>query len=139
MARFVTLASGFRAALLAAGTLTFIAAAAQAGGGSGPGAGDAAKGAAVFQRCAICHNANKDGGNGLGPNLFGVAGRNAASLPNFPYSTALKSSGITWTDDKLKAWVSSPSRVVPGTRMTFAGLSDKQQIDDLIAYLHTRK
>ena len=135
MARSMTFASGFRAALLAAGTATFIAAAAQAVGG----AGDAAKGAAVFQRCAMCHNANKDGGNGLGPNLFGVAGRKAAALPNFPYSSALKNSGIRWTDDKLKAWVSGPSRLVPGTRMMFAGLSDKQQIDDLIAYLHTRR
>ena len=139
MARFVRLASGFRATLLAAGTLTFIAAAAQAAGGSGPGAGNAAKGAVVFQRCAMCHNTNKDGGNGLGPNLFGVAGRKAAALPNFPYSTALKNSGMKWTDDKLKAWVSGPSRLVPGNRMMFAGLSDKQQIDDLIAYLHTRK
>ena len=103
------------------------------------GAGNAAKGAAVFQRCAMCHNANKDGGNGLGPNLFGVAGRKAAALPNFAYSTALKNSRITWTDDKLKAWVSGPSHLVPGNRMMFAGLSDKQQIDDLIAYLHTRK
>ena len=108
-------------------------------GGLALGAGNAAKGAEIFQRCALCHNADKDGGNGLGPNLFGVAGRSAAALPSFPYSTALKSSGITWTDDKLKAWVSGPSRVVPGTRMVFAGLSDKQQIDDLIAYLHSRK
>jgi cytochrome c len=132
MARFVTLASGFRAALLAAGTVTFIAAAAHTGG-------DAAKGAAVFQRCAMCHTADQGAGNRIGPNLFGIAGRKAASLSNFPYSSALKNSGITWTDDKLTAWVAGPSRIVPGTRMVFAGLSDKQQIDDLIAYLHTRK
>jgi cytochrome c len=118
--------------------LTFAVAVVLAGGPA-LGAGNEAKGAAVFQRCAMCHNANKDGGNGLGPNLFGVAGRKAATLPNFPYSTALKNSGMRWTDDKLKAWVSGPSRLVPGNRMMFAGLSDKQQIDDLIAYLHTRK
>ena len=109
MARSMTFASGFRAALLAAGTATFIAAAAQAVGG----AGDAAKGAAVFQRCAMCHNANKDGGNGLGPNLFGVAGRKAAALPNFTYSTALKNSGIRWTDDKLKAGSRDPRASSP--------------------------
>ncbi|MGC9953740.1 MAG: c-type cytochrome [Rhizomicrobium sp.] len=102
-------------------------------------AGNAAKGAEVFQRCALCHNADKGGGNGLGPNLFGVAGRKAASLPNFAYSSALKNSRIVWTDNKLKAWVSGPARLVSGTRMTFAGLSDKRQIDDLVAYLHTRK
>ena len=108
-------------------------------GGPSLAAGNAAKGAQVFQRCALCHNAEKGGGNGLGPNLFGVAGRKAASLPNFAYSPALKHSRIVWTDDRLKTWGSGPSRLVPGTRMTFAGLSDKRQIDDLIAYLHTRK
>ena len=108
-------------------------------GGPSLAAGNAAKGAQVFQRCALCHNAEKGGGNGLGPNLFGVAGRKAASLPNFAYSPTLKHSRIVWTDDRLKTWVSGPSRLVPGTRMTFAGLSDKRQIDDLIAYLHTRK
>ena len=102
-------------------------------------AGNAAKGAQIFQRCTLCHNAEKDGGNGLGPDLFGVVGRKAALLPNFAYSPALKKSGIVWTDNKLRAWVSGPSRMVPGTRMTFAGLLDKRQIDDLIAYLHTRK
>jgi len=108
-------------------------------GGPALAVGNAAKGAAVFQRCALCHNADKGGGNGLGPNLFGVAGRKAASLPNFPYSPALKSSRIVWTNNKLRAWVSGPARVVPGTRMTFAGLSDPKQADDVIAYLNTKK
>ena len=102
-------------------------------------AGDAARGAAIFQRCALCHSAEKDGGNGVGPNLFGVTGRAAASLANFPYSPALKNSKIVWTDDKLKAWVSSPARLVPGTRMSFPGLSSPGQADDLLAYLHTKK
>jgi cytochrome c len=101
--------------------------------------GDAAKGAEVFQRCAMCHNADEGGGNGLGPNLFGVVGRKAASLPDFPYSPALKASRIVWTDDKLTAWVRGPSKLVPGTRMAFGGLTDPGQIDDLIAYLHSRK
>jgi cytochrome c len=102
-------------------------------------AGDAAKGAQVFQRCAMCHNVDKAGGNGLGPNLFGVVGRKAASLPDFPYSSVLKASRIVWTDDRLKAWVAGPAKLVPGTRMAFGGLSDPKQIDDLIAFLHTRK
>ena len=108
---------------------------------SGPAcaAGNAANGAVVFQRCALCHSAEKGGGNGVGPNLFGVAGRKAASFPNFPYSPALRSSGIAWTDAKLKTWISGPARLVPGTRMTFAGLSDPKQADDVIAYLHTKK
>ena len=43
-------------------------------------AGDPVQGKAVFARCAICHNVEKDGGNGVGPNLFGIAGRKAASV-----------------------------------------------------------
>lgn len=102
-------------------------------------AGNAGDGAVVFQRCAMCHSAEKGGGNGLGPNLFGVVGRHAASLPDFSYSPALKASKIVWTDDKLKAWVSGPARLVPGTRMSFAGLSNPKQADDVIAYLHTKR
>jgi cytochrome c len=102
-------------------------------------AGNAARGAAIFQRCALCHSAEKDGGNGVGPNLFAVNGRKAASLANFPYSPALKNSKIVWTDDKLKAWVSGPARLVPGTRMSFPGLSNSGQADDVLAYLHTKK
>ena len=102
-------------------------------------AGDAVNGKTVFARCAICHTVDKGGPDGLGPNLFGVAGRKAASRPNFMYSGALKSAGITWTADKLKAWVSGPARLVPGTKMAFGGLSSPKQADDVVAYLATLK
>ena len=102
-------------------------------------AGDAANGKTVFARCAICHTVQKGGANGLGPNLFGVVGRKAASLSTFMYSGALKNSGITWTPDKIKTWVTSPARMVPGTKMAFAGLSNAKQADDVVAYLGTLK
>ena len=102
-------------------------------------AGDANSGKTIFGRCAICHTVQKGGANGLGPNLFGVVGRKAATAPNFVFSAALKSSGITWTPDKLKAWVSGPARVVPGTKMAFAGIANPTQVDDVVAYLATLK
>ena len=102
-------------------------------------AGDAANGETVFARCAICHTVQKGGSNGLGPNLFGVTGRKAASLSTFMYSGALKNAGVTWTADKLKLWVTSPARMVPGTKMAFAGLSKAKQADDVVAYLGTLK
>jgi cytochrome c len=102
-------------------------------------AGDAVNGKTVFARCAICHTVQKGGANGLGPNLFGVVGRKAASLSTFMYSGALKNSGITWTPDKIKMWVTSPARMVPGTKMAFAGLSNAKQADDVVAYLGTLK
>ncbi len=102
-------------------------------------AADAVNGKALFARCAACHVVAKGGGNGLGPNLFGVVGRKAASLPSFAYSPALKSSGITWTNDKLTAWITSPAKLVPGTRMAFGGISNPAQVADVVAYLNTLK
>jgi cytochrome c len=55
------------------------------------------------------------------------------------YSGALKGSGITWTNDKLTAWISGPARLVPGTKMAFGGISNPQQVGDVVAYLNTLK
>ena len=102
-------------------------------------AGDATKGASVFPRCAICHSNVKGAGNRVGPNLFGVVGRAAGTAPGFSYSTAMKSSGIAWTEDKLAAYVMHPAQVVPGNRMAFGGISSQSQAQDLAAYLATLK
>src|SRR5437016_3725058 len=84
-------------------------------------AGDAKKGQQDFAVCQTCHSVTKGGGNGIGPNLFGIVGRKAASVSGFYYSPALKNAKIVWTNDKLKAWITAPYKLVPGTRMTFAG------------------
>jgi len=104
-------------------------------------AGDAAKGADVFKKiCASCHTIEKGAGNGLlGPNLFGVAGRGAAGAPNFGYSAALKNSAIVWSDDKLKAWVQNPQKVVPGAKMILIHVPSAEQADDVVAFLETKK
>jgi cytochrome c len=105
----------------------------------GAQAGDAAKGKVVFQRCAICHVVTKGGGNGLGPNLFGVVGRKAGSVAGFSYSAAMKNSGIVWTAGKLTSYVAHPAQLVPGNRMAFAGIIDPRQQADVVAYLATLK
>ncbi len=102
-------------------------------------AADAKKGQELFGRCAICHNAEKGAGNKVGPNLFGIVGRKAATAPNFYYSPAMKSSGIVWTEEKLEAYIMNPAKVVPGNRMAFAGIANKEQAEDLAAYLETLK
>jgi cytochrome c len=102
-------------------------------------AGNAAAGKAVFARCAICHTIVKGGPNGIGPNLFGLVGRKAGTAPNFNYSAAMKSSGITWTITKLDPYITHPAQVVPGNRMAFAGVADAQQRADVIAYLQSLK
>jgi cytochrome c len=102
-------------------------------------AGDATKGAAVFSRCAVCHNAQNGGGNRIGPNLFGVVGRAAGTVSGYSYSTAMKGSGLTWTEENLTEYLTNPKTKVPGNKMSFGGLSDATQVADLIAYLKSLK
>ena len=68
-----------------------------------------------------------------------MVGRKAGSLPNYMYSGQLKAAGITWTNDKLTAWVQGPQKLVPGTKMAFGGISNPAQVADLVAYLDTLK
>jgi len=98
---------------------------------------DAAKGEDVFKKCAACHNADKGGANALGPNLYGVVGDAvAAGRGGFPFSDALKAKGGKWDFDTLNPWLTSPKTFAPGTKMTFAGLSNPQDRANVIAYLN---
>lgn len=99
--------------------------------------GDPAKGEALFFQCRACHSVD-EGQNGIGPSLHGIVGKPAASASGYSYSSAIKNSGITWTGDKLYAFLESPQRAVPGTRMAFGGIPDPQKRADLIAWLATK-
>lgn len=96
--------------------------------------GDAAKGEIAFITCKTCH-AVEEGVNKIGPSLKGIVGRPAGTVAAFNYTSANKNSGITWTPEKLFQYLENPQRVVPGTKMAFAGFSDPQKRADVIAYL----
>ena len=96
---------------------------------------DVAAGEAVFRQCAICHSIGPGAQNKIGPELNGLDGRHSASVANFNYSEADKSSGIVWGEATFKQYIANPQAMIPGTRMPFAGLKDPKQIDDLWAYL----
>jgi cytochrome c len=98
--------------------------------------GDAAKGKIAFLTCQTCH-AVEAGVNKIGPSLHAVIGRQAGTIAGYVYTAANKNSGITWSEDKLFQYLENPQRVVPGTKMTFAGYSDPQKRADVIAYLKT--
>lgn len=98
---------------------------------------DAASGALVFKRCAICHSTDPAKGPKIGPALNAVVNRKAGTVTGFTYSSALAKSGIIWTADKLDAFVARPSGVIPGNRMAFGGIPDAKQRADLIAFLKT--
>lgn len=96
---------------------------------------DAAAGEKVFLVCRTCHQIGPGAKNSIGPEQNGLVGRQAGSVPGYNYSNANKSSGITWTEDELKKYIKEPQKIVPGTKMVFAGIKDDKKIDDLIAYL----
>jgi cytochrome c len=105
--------------------------------GAAQAAGDATRGADIFkQNCSMCHS-SEPGQNLVGPSLFSVVGRAAASIADFSYSSAMKSSGITWTVDQLKAYLKAPRKYLPGVKMMFPGLPDEQDRENVVAFLAT--
>jgi cytochrome c len=98
---------------------------------------DAAHGAEVFKKCAACHTINQGGANGIGPNLYATVGEaKGEGKAGFAFSDALKGKGGTWDFESLNAWLASPRKFVPGTKMTFAGLSAGKDRADVILYLN---
>ena len=103
--------------------------------------GDAAAGQRVFNQCRACHVIDNNGRNGVGPNLHGVVGRRAASIENFRYSANMKElgeQGYTWDEEHLRAYLANPKAVAPRGIMSFPGLRNPGQIEDVIAYLKTQ-
>jgi len=101
-------------------------------------AADAEAGAKVFKaQCTACHSAVA-GKKLIGPSLFGVVGRKAGT-EDFAYSDANKNSGLVWDEATLDKYLTSPKTIVPGTKMTYAGVKNDTQRADLIAYLATLK
>lgn len=99
--------------------------------------GDAVAGASVFKRCAACHTATEHE-NRVGPSLLGVIGRPVASVADYSYSPAMKAFGAdgkVWDEALLRKYLPSPQLLVKGTRMTFPGLRNDRDLDNLIAYL----
>ncbi|AKH42756.1 cytochrome c [Altererythrobacter atlanticus] len=92
----------------------------------------------AFAACAACH-ATEAGKSSYGPNLSGVAGRQAGSLPGYDYSDALKASGLTWDEHSLDKWLTSPKAAVPGTKMPFPGIADPAKRKQVVDYLLTLK
>ncbi len=99
---------------------------------------DADAGARVFNQCRACHTINQGGRNGVGPNLYGVWGRAAGAVEGFRYSAPMRAKageGLTWNADNMRAYLTDPKAVVPGGSMSFAGIRNEQQLNDLLAYL----
>jgi cytochrome c len=96
---------------------------------------DAQKGTAVFNVCLACHAIGPGAQNKIGPELNGLDGRTAGTVPNFDYSDANKSSGIVWNEATFEEYIKNPQAKIPGTKMIFPGIKNEQQAKDLWAYV----
>ena len=102
--------------------------------------GDAAKGEKVFKKCLACHAIAPDAPKTPGPNLHDVVGRQTGTFPDFQYSEAmakLGAEGHVWTPEEIEKFLADPKGMVPGTKMTFAGLKKPEERADVVAYLIT--
>ncbi|MGQ3674160.1 c-type cytochrome [Xanthobacter sp. TB0139] len=95
------------------------------------------KGEKVAKKCAACHNFKEGQGNKVGPELYGVVGRETATFPGFKYTDAMKAHGGKWDALALNTYLTNPKEVVPGTSMAFAGIRKAEDRANLIAYLNS--
>ena len=101
-------------------------------------AGDVAKGAETFKKCASCHSITSGGANGIGPNLYGVMGQKHGHIAGFAYSAGMLAKPGNWDFEGMDASLKSPKKYVEGTKMSFAGLSKPEDRADVIVYLNAQ-
>ncbi len=101
-------------------------------------AGDAKKGAKVFNKCKACHSLEEGGKNKVGPNLWGLFGKTAGVHEGYKYSGAMTKAGedgLVWNDETLTQYLHKPKKFLKGTKMAFAGLKKDADIENVLAYL----
>ncbi len=96
---------------------------------------DVQKGETSFKKCLACHAIGPGAKNKIGPELNGLDGRKAGTVPNYNYSDANKNSGIVWDEATFNEYIKDPRAKIPGTKMTFPGIKNEQEMNDLWAYL----
>ncbi|MGB5081879.1 MAG: c-type cytochrome [Burkholderiales bacterium] len=104
-------------------------------GSGAQAAGDPARGAKAFRACMACHSVIP-GEHLTGPSLARIWNRRAGTIEDFlRYSDAMRKADLVWNDAKLDQWLANPQRVLPETSMSFAGMREEKDRQDVIAYL----
>ena len=98
--------------------------------------GDLKHGKKVFKKCAACHSINKDGGNKIGPKLWGVMFRPVGSITDYKYSKALSEYNKEWSWEEMNGFLIKPSAWIKGNKMGFAGLKKEKDRASVILYLN---
>jgi cytochrome c len=126
--------------LAALSSATILAAVATFAASPASAAADPAAGRSIFtSQCSTCHSDARSRPIVVGPPLFGVVGRHAGSVAGYPYSATMRGAGFEWTPDRLRAYLPAPAQYLPGVKMTYPGLKNPTQLDNLIAYLASLK
>ena len=104
--------------------------------GQAPPGKESGSGQQAFNNaCRTCHMV-REGDNRLGPNLYKIVGRKAGSLPDYPFSNAMKEADFVWDEDKLDHFIAKPDEVVPGNNMKpYGGLASSDDRKKIIAFL----
>lgn len=97
-----------------------------------------AAGEKAYAKCQSCHTIDAGGANGIGPNLAGVMGGPVAAKGGFAYSAEMKAVGGNWDWEKMNVWLKNPKGMVPGTKMSFAGLGKVEDRAAIAAYLNSK-
>jgi len=95
-------------------------------------------GQGIFRQCQSCHTIDSGGASRVGPNLYGVIGREVATVEGFRFSSALENLGGEWTVGRLDGYLENPRGFAQGTRMGFRGLADPADRAAVIAYLNAQ-
>lgn len=98
--------------------------------------GDLEAGKKLVRRCLQCHTLEKGGPNKLGPNLYGVVGRERGGHEGFNYSAGMKSAGGKWTYENIYEFLRNPIAAVKGTKMTFK-MPKPEDRANVLLYLRT--
>ena len=96
---------------------------------------DAAAGQKQFNKCKSCHKV-EEGADGVGPNLWGIVGRDIGGVEGYSYSGILTELPGDWTLTALSEFLESPKKYAKGTKMAFGGLKKPQDRVNLIVYLN---
>jgi cytochrome c len=99
---------------------------------------DMGRGEASAKKCVACHTFGKGEPNRVGPNLWGIVGRDKASVAGFNYSAAMKGQKGNWTIEDLNNYLKNPKAMVPGTNMNFAGIPRATERADLLTFLNSK-
>lgn len=100
-------------------------------------AADIAKGEALTKKCAACHGFDKGGAHKVGPNLYGILGKDIASAAGYAYSDALAALPGSWGFQEMSEFLTKPKDYAPGTKMAFIGLKKPEDRANMIAYLRS--